>query len=37
MDASELTAAEVAERSLRIAARICIFTNEEIVVEELSE
>jgi ATP-dependent HslUV protease subunit HslV len=32
---SELPAREVAERALRIAAEICIYTNEQIVVEEL--
>ena len=37
MDTSDLSAAEVAERSLRIASRICIFTNEQIIVEELEE
>ena len=36
LDASELAAREIAERSLRIAAGICIYTNGEIVVEELS-
>ena len=32
---TELPAREVAERALRIAAEICIYTNEQIVVEEL--
>ncbi|HEY9594929.1 MAG TPA: ATP-dependent protease subunit HslV [Spirochaetia bacterium] len=36
LDASELGAREIAERSLRIAAGICIYTNGEIIVEELS-
>jgi len=36
LDASELSAREIAERSLRIAAGICIYTNLEIVVEELT-
>ena len=36
LDASELGAREIAERSLRIAAGICIYTNGEIVVEELT-
>jgi ATP-dependent HslUV protease subunit HslV len=36
LEASELGAREVAERSLRIAAGICIYTNTEIIVEELS-
>lgn len=32
---SDLTAREIAEEAMRIAASLCIFTNEEIVVEEL--
>jgi ATP-dependent HslUV protease, peptidase subunit HslV len=32
---TQLPAREVAERALRIAAEICIYTNEQIVVEEL--
>jgi ATP-dependent HslUV protease subunit HslV len=36
MDASALSAREIAERSLRIASGICIYTNGEILVEELS-
>ncbi|MBN2352008.1 MAG: ATP-dependent protease subunit HslV [Spirochaetales bacterium] len=32
----KLSAREIVEQSLRIAARICIFTNEEIIVEELA-
>ncbi len=36
LDASELSAREIAERSLRIAAGICIYTNGEIVLEELA-
>ncbi len=32
---SELSAREVAERSMRIAADICIYTNHTLVVEEL--
>jgi ATP-dependent HslUV protease subunit HslV len=36
LDSSELTAAEIAQRSLGIAAEICIYTNSEIVVEELA-
>ncbi|HRY54096.1 MAG TPA: ATP-dependent protease subunit HslV [Spirochaetia bacterium] len=35
LDGSDLGAREVAERSLRIAAGICIYTNDRIVVEEL--
>lgn len=33
---TDLSAREIAEESLRIAASICIYTNEQIVVEELS-
>lgn len=36
LENSELSAAEVARRSLSIAAKICIYTNEQLVVEELS-
>ncbi|MGO9411192.1 MAG: ATP-dependent protease subunit HslV [Spirochaetia bacterium] len=36
MDASTLGAREIAEKALRIAAGICIYTNEEVVVEELA-
>ena len=32
---SELSAAEIARRSLEIAAEICVYTNEQIVVEEM--
>jgi ATP-dependent HslUV protease subunit HslV len=35
-DSSELSAREIAERSLKIASEICIYTNGEIIVEELS-
>ncbi|HTP58848.1 MAG TPA: ATP-dependent protease subunit HslV [Spirochaetia bacterium] len=35
MDASSLNAREIAEKALRIAAEICIYTNGEVVVEEL--
>ncbi len=35
LDSSELSAKEIAFRSLKIAADICIYTNERIVVEEL--
>ena len=34
-DATELTAREIAERSLRIASEICLYTNDQITVEEL--
>jgi ATP-dependent HslUV protease, peptidase subunit HslV len=36
LDASELSARDIAERSLRIASGICIYTNSEIMVEELT-
>ncbi len=35
MDSSDLSAREIAERSLRIAGNICIYTNSNITVEEL--
>ena len=35
LDGSELSAREIAERSLKIAGNICIYTNDQIVVEEL--
>jgi ATP-dependent HslUV protease subunit HslV len=35
-DSSQLSAREIAERSLKIASEICIYTNNEILVEELS-
>jgi ATP-dependent HslUV protease, peptidase subunit HslV len=35
LDSSQLEARDIAERSLRIAAGICIYTNQEITVEEL--
>ncbi len=35
LDSSTLSAREVAERSLEIAAAICIYTNSEIIIEEL--
>ncbi len=36
LDTSDLPAAEIAKRSLGIAAGICIYTNDRILVEELS-
>ena len=36
MQNSELAAAAIAEKALRIAASICVFTNENIIVEEVS-
>ena len=35
LDGSELSAREIAERSLKIAGNICIYTNVELCVEEL--
>lgn len=35
LDSSELSAREIAERSLRIAGSICIYTNSKITVEEI--
>jgi ATP-dependent HslUV protease subunit HslV len=35
LDASQLAPRDIAEKSLRIAAGICIYTNTEVVVEEL--
>lgn len=35
LDAAELSAADIARKSLEIAARICIYTNDSIMVEEL--
>lgn len=35
LDGSNLSAREIAEKSLRIAGSICIYTNDQIVVEEL--
>jgi ATP-dependent HslUV protease, peptidase subunit HslV len=36
LDASQLGPRDIAEKSLRIAAGICIYTNTEVVVEELA-
>lgn len=36
LDATELSAREIAERSLRIAAEICLYTNDQITLEELA-
>ena len=35
LEASDYTAREIAEKALKIAGRICIYTNETLVVEEL--
>lgn len=37
LEATELPPREIAERSMRIAAEICIYTNDNIVYEELSQ
>jgi ATP-dependent HslUV protease subunit HslV len=37
LEGSKLEAKEIVKRSLQIASRICIFTNSEIAVEELSQ
>jgi ATP-dependent HslUV protease subunit HslV len=36
LDATELSAREIAERALRIAAEICLYTNDQISLEELA-
>jgi ATP-dependent HslUV protease subunit HslV len=36
MDSSDLSARDIVERSMKIAAQICIYTNEHTVVEELT-
>jgi ATP-dependent HslUV protease, peptidase subunit HslV len=36
LDSSDLSAKEIAERSMRIASAICIYTNDHILVEELA-
>jgi ATP-dependent HslUV protease subunit HslV len=36
LNGSGLSAKEIAERSMKIAGKICIYTNEEIIMEELS-
>lgn len=36
LDSSELDARQIASRAMKIASRICIYTNESIIVEELS-
>lgn len=35
LDGSDLSAREIAEKSLKIAGRICIYTNENLTIEEL--
>jgi len=36
LESSTLAAREIAERALHVAARICIYTNDEVTVEELA-
>lgn len=36
LDATDLSAREIAQRSMAIAADICVFTNDRIVIEEVS-
>jgi ATP-dependent HslUV protease, peptidase subunit HslV len=36
LDASELSAREIAERSLKIAGNICVYTNQNLTIEELA-
>jgi len=36
MQNTELNAREIAEKSLRIAGQICIYTNDHITIEELT-
>ena len=35
MENTELSAREIAEKSLRIAGQICIYTNDQLTIEEL--
>ena len=35
MENTDLSAAEIAEKALRVAASICVFTNDHIIVEEV--
>jgi ATP-dependent HslUV protease subunit HslV len=35
LDATTLTAKEIAERALKIAGEICIYTNQQITIEEI--
>ena len=37
VDATDLGAREVVERSLNIAADICVYTNQQLTIEELAE
>ena len=37
MENTDLSAREIAEKSLKIAGQICIYTNDQITIEELNE
>jgi ATP-dependent HslUV protease subunit HslV len=37
MENTELDAREIAEKSLRIAGQICIYTNDQLTIEELTK
>ena len=37
MENTELSAREIAEKSLRIAGQICIYTNDQLTIEELTK
>ena len=37
LDTTDLPAREIVERGLRIAADICVYTNHNLVIEELEE
>jgi ATP-dependent HslUV protease subunit HslV len=37
MENTELSAREIAEKSLRIAGQICIYTNDQLTIEELKK
>jgi len=37
MENTELSAREIAEKSLKIAGQICIYTNDQLTIEELKK
>ena len=37
LESSDLTAREIVEKSLKIAGQICVYTNENLIIEELTE
>jgi ATP-dependent HslUV protease subunit HslV len=37
MENTELSAREIAEKSLKIAGQICIYTNDQVTIEELNQ